>query len=216
MKNVFIKTRQEYRSLLLFILLMLSFRSSLADWNHVPTGSMQPTIVEGDRILVNKIAYDLRVPFIQTSIVKIADPQRGDIVVFNSPTSKQRLVKRIIGLPNDLIALRNNELFINGQKLDYQNGKQNGHNLDKIENLLGLKHVIRVNLSGSRLANFTSIQVPKNSYLALGNNRDNSADSRVIGFVPRDQILGRTQRVLISLDYENYYMPRSERFFKTL
>ena len=90
---------REYRMLFLFICLMAVFRSSLADWNSVPTGSMKPTIIEGDRIFVDKLAYDFKVPFTDISLYHIADPRRSDIVIFNSKAADKRLVKRVIGLP---------------------------------------------------------------------------------------------------------------------
>ena len=107
--------RQEIRPLLIFALVMFSIRSSLADWNVVPSGSMQPTILVGDRVLVNKLAYDLKVPFTTWHIAEWSNPQRGDIVVFFSPKDGTRLVKRVIGLPGDTVELRNDQLIINGQ-----------------------------------------------------------------------------------------------------
>src|SRR5205807_8645618 len=98
---------------------MVIFRSALADWNTVPTGSMKPTILEGDRIFVNKLAYDLRVPLTHVSIFRIADPKRGDIVVFDSKLADTRLVKRVIGLPGDTVEMRDNRLTINGVDAQY-------------------------------------------------------------------------------------------------
>lgn len=214
--NKILKVWKEYRSLLLFIALMLVFRSAFADWNTVPTGSMKPTILEGDRILVNKMAYDLRLPFTHLSLYKIADPARGDIVVFDSGVSGKKLVKRIIGLPGDIVALQHNALTINGNKLSYSNLHSSALTTDKIENLFGLSHAIRVQTQGSQLSDFGSVKVPDGHYLVLGDNRDSSADSRVIGFVPRAEIVGRSQSVILSLDYDNFYMPRSDRFLQTL
>ena len=108
---------REYRSFILFMLLMVMFRSALADWNVVPSGSMQPTIVEGDRILVNKIAYDIRLPFSKISLKKVADPMRGDIVVFDSMVSDIRLVKRVVGVPGDHIKMLNNSLLLMAKNL---------------------------------------------------------------------------------------------------
>src|SRR5687768_2214405 len=101
--KTFLTFLKENRGFILFIFLMLVFRSSFADWNTVPTGSMKPTIVEGDRIWVNKLAYDVRIPFTSISVHQIADPQRGDIVVFDSKAAGNRLVKRVIGLPGDVV-----------------------------------------------------------------------------------------------------------------
>ena len=91
--------QQEIRPLLILALILFSIRSSLADWNDVPSGSMQPTILVGDRIFVNKLAYDLKVPFTTWHLAQWSNPQRGDIVVFYSPQDGTRLVKRVVGLP---------------------------------------------------------------------------------------------------------------------
>src|SRR5436853_5878692 len=111
--------RKEIRPLLILALVLFSLRSSLADWNDVPTGSMKPTILEGDRVLVNKLAYDLKVPFTTWHLAQWGDPNRGDIVVFYSPHDGKRLVKRVIGLPGDTLELRNDVLVLNGAPLDY-------------------------------------------------------------------------------------------------
>lgn len=205
---------KDNRSFIVFIILMLFFRSAVADWNSVPTGSMLPTILEGDRILVNKTAYDIRLPFTHISLLKRADPVRGDIVVFDSEASGKRLVKRVVGVPGDVIAMQGNVLKINGEWLAYSS--TNSAARDAIENLLGVEHFIRTNVSGSHLSSFVSVTVPADSYLVLGDNRDNSADSRVIGFVPREEIVGRSRSVVMSFNYDNYYMPRPDRFFRAL
>src|SRR5690349_24097168 len=112
--------RKEVRPLLILALIVFSIRSSLADWNDVPTGSMKPTILEGDRVFVNKLAYDLKVPFTTRHIAEWSNPQRGDIVVFFSPYDSQRLVKRVIGLPGDMLEVRNNVLILNGKPVAYE------------------------------------------------------------------------------------------------
>src|SRR5947209_20355024 len=91
--------REWVKPLLILLLVLFSVRSAVADWNDVPTGSMKPTIMEGDRIFVNKLAYDLRVPFLDWRLASWADPQRGDVVTFASPADGTRLVKRVVGLP---------------------------------------------------------------------------------------------------------------------
>jgi len=198
--------------------LMLVFRSAVADWNDVPTGSMKPTIVEGDRIYVDKLAYDLRVPFTLHSLIKLADPQRNDIIIFESAAADKRLVKRVIGIPGDVVAMKNNKLYLNGQASSYQSLKvqpsvANTNELIVQESLATATHNIRLNKQASSLANFSSVKVPEGFYLVLGDNRDNSADSRVIGFVPRHEIIGRSNKVVMSLNYDNYFLPRAERFF---
>ena len=102
------------------------------------------------------------------------------------------------------------------KKLNYTNLQSNTTSSDKIENLNGYKHSIRVSNTRSRLSSFDEITIPEHYYLAMGDNRDNSADSRVIGLIPRDELLGKAERVIVSLDYDNYYLPRTERFLKPL
>lgn len=216
MKSWFLRLWRENKSLIVFVVLMLVFRSAIADWNDVPTGSMKPTIIEGDRILVNKLAYDLRVPFTHISLYRIANPERGDIVVFDSEVSEKRLVKRVVGLPGDQIALINNQLYINGVKLSYQLQSSDAETATYIEDLLGLQHQIRVNNQPTVLANMPSVEVPEGFYFALGDNRDNSADSRVIGFVPRNEIVGRSRSLVLSVDYDNYFIPRADRYLQSL
>lgn len=207
---------RDNKSVLLFIVLMCVFRSAIADWNEVPTGSMQPTIVEGDRIWVNKLAYDVSTPFVNYSLLKLADPIRGDIIVFDSAPADKRLVKRVVGIPGDTIAMIDNVLYINQQPLSYENNVAKGHFSEVTENLFGVQHRIRVANNGSRLSSFTPLTIPADYYLAMGDNRDNSADSRVIGLIPRDEIIGRANKVVMSLNYDNYYLPRTERFLHTL
>src|SRR5215472_10139816 len=112
--------RKEIRPMLVLALVVFSLRSSLADWSDVPTGSMKPTIVEGDRVYVNKLAYDLKVPFTTWHLAQWDDPRRGDIVVFFSPYDGKRLVKRVVGLPGDTLELRHNVLVLNGQTITYK------------------------------------------------------------------------------------------------
>jgi signal peptidase I len=208
---------REYKGFVLFIVLMTVFRSAVADWNEVPSGSMLPTIQEGDRIYVNKLAYDVRVPFTHLSLVKLADPKRGDIVVFDSEAAKKRLVKRVIGLPGEVVELRHNELIINGRNADYLATGIDGLSSYFIERFDGMRHGVKlVNYRDNPMSTFGPVTVPLGYYLVLGDNRDNSADSRVYGYVPRNEIVGRSTMVVISLNYDNYFLPRHGRFFHEL
>lgn len=217
MKNGFIKLWQEHKSFALFLILMVIFRSALADWNTVPTGSMKPTIVEGDRILVNKLAYDLRVPLTHISIYRFADPRRGDIVVFDSKAADTRLVKRVMGLPGDIVEMTDNRLTINGVEAQYSDLKHGADAVFAIESYGGMSHRIELAPTGNnRFSSFAPVRVPQDRYLVLGDNRDNSADSRVHGFVPRGEIVGNAKTVVLSINYERYYLPRTERFFRNL
>lgn len=201
----------------LFILLMSVFRSAVADWYSVPTGSMKPTIKEGDRIIVNKMAYDLRLPFSQISLLSTGEPQRGEIVVFESKAANKRLIKRMIGLPGDVIAMKNEKLFINGKPVSYQITQQNTQQLFATEQVDAINHIVRIDKSESdQLSSFGPITVPNGHYLVLGDNRRNSADSRVYGFVPRHELKGKATAIAFSLNYDNYYLPRDNRFFKNI
>ena len=201
---------------LVFLLGMLMFRSALADWNDVPTGSMQPTIQIGDRIVVDKAAYDIRVPFTHISLVHLADPQRGDIVVLDSHAAHERLVKRVIGVPGDEVAMRGNVLLINGVAARYSPVTVNGIHDDlqdpahyEVEQWGHAQHLIRLSLyRPSEARDFGPVIVPAGHYLLLGDNRDNSMDSRYLGFFPRNEIVGRSRYVALSLDH---YLPRSHR-----
>ena len=219
---------RDWRGFVLFIAVMLIFRSAIADWNQVPSGSMQPTILIGDRIVVDKLAYDLRIPFTLRRLVRWHEPERGDVVTFPSPKDEQLLVKRIVGIPGDVVSLSDNVLTINGERASYATlhgeavppGAIGGPYPFQFltESILGSTRMIMLESSSlaSGVTTFGPVTVPQGQYLMLGDNRDNSHDSRYIGFVERDRILGRAETVAFSLDYDNYYRPRSERFFAPL
>lgn len=219
---------REWRGFVLFIVIMLVFRSAIADWNQVPTGSMIPSILEGDRIIVDKLAYDLRIPFTFMRLVHLADPERSDVITFESPKDGKLLVKRVIGVPGDEVQLQNNQLTINGQSAAYEAvpaARLPGPvaiglpYVDvALETLLGKSRTVMTHRSRHPQirSSFGPITVPQGHYLVLGDNRDNSQDFRVIGFVNRDVILGKANAIAFSLDYENYYIPRSDRFFRDL
>lgn len=212
------------RGFLIFMFCMLVFRSAVADWNVVPTGSMQPTIRIGDRIVVNKLAYDIRLPFTHVSLVHQGDPARGDIVVLESATAGERLVKRVVGMPGDTVALRNNRLYVNSRPADYRALRIDGIDDDAwdpatyvTESVEGRSHVVRWSRYHSSLdRDFGPVSVPPGQYLLMGDNRDNSRDSRYYGFFPRHEISGRVTRVAISLDPDRHYLPRGGRFWTRL
>ena len=202
---------------ILFILLMSVFRSAVADWYTVPTGSMQPTIKEGDRIIVNKMAYDLKLPFSQVILLTTGEPKRGEIVVFESNAADNRLIKRMIGLPGDTVSMGDETLYINGKALSYQITERNSQQLLATEQVDSITHIIRIDKEKSnQLSNFSPITVPEGHYLVLGDNRRSSADSRVYGFVPRHELKGKATTIAFSLNYDNYYIPRDNRFFKDI
>ena len=208
----------EIRQLFILGLVMFSIRSSLADWNVVPSGSMQPTILVGDRVLVNKLAYDLKVPFTTWHIAEWSNPQRGDIVVFFSPNDGTRMVKRVIGLPGDTIELRNGQLLINDQSVDYTTLEpavfeqlpepERPHAIFATEQLPVRPHAVMAINGVPAMRTFGPVHVSPGHYFMMGDNRDNSFDSRYFGTVDRSQIVGRTSSVILSLDKSNYWLPR--------
>jgi signal peptidase I len=208
------------KGFLVFLGTMVLFRSAIADWNVVPSGSMLPTIREGDRILVDKMAYDLRVPFTHVAIAHLHAPQRGDIVTVDSSAAHELIVKRLIGVPGDVVEMRDNVLYIGGRRADYQpvqvsgvagDGDSPGEYLS--ERLGGVSHVVRLSvLAPSPRRSFGPVVVPPGEYLMLGDNRDDSADSRYFGFFKRNELMGRTRHVAYSLDPERHELPRLDRF----
>jgi len=218
--------QREIRPLLILATILFSIRSSLADWNVVPSGSMQPTILVGDRVLVNKLAYDLKVPFTTWHIAEWNNPQRGDIVVFFSPKDGTRLVKRVIGLPGDAVELRNDQLIINGHPVDYTtlapeiperlSGPERAHGIFATEQLPGRSHAIMALSGVPAMRTFGPIHVSDGHYFMMGDDRDNSFDSRYFGTVDRGQIVGRVSSVVLSLDKSNYWLPRWSRTCSSL
>jgi len=195
-------------SLVITLLIATSFRSAIADLNDIPSGSMEPTILIGDRILVNKLAYDLKVPYTTWHLMKWSDPERGDIVIFFSPKDGKRLVKRVVGLPGDTVAMRENQLFINGQFVKYEpldkeisdqiDIDQQSQHLFFKESLAADKHPVMLTPSSPSFHSFPPVNIPEGKYFMMGDNRDNSFDSRFFGFVDRKLIVGRATKVLIS------------------
>ena len=208
------------------VLVLGPIKSSVADWYDVPTGSMKPTILEGDRIVVNKLAYDLKVPFTDWRLAWWGGPDRGDVVVCYSPEDGTRLVKRVIGLPGDRVEMRDNRLVINGQPAAYEalsaeiigqidSAQQPNHQF-AVERIGGLTHPIMTTPAVQARRFMAPVTVPKDNYLMLGDNRDLSKDSRWFGFISRDHIAGRAFGVAFSLDRERWYMPRWQRFLRGL
>ncbi|MFM8469884.1 MAG: signal peptidase I [Limisphaerales bacterium] len=211
---------------LLIVLVTTALRSALADWNDVPTGSMKPSILEGDRVWVNKLAYDLKVPYTTWHFAEWDNPARGEVVVFFSPANGQRLVKRVIGLPGDTIELRDNRLFLNGRAVDYTaldptvvnavpTAQQPRHDFAS-EQLPERKHPVMATPALPALRSFGPATIPSDHYFMLGDNRDNSLDSRYFGPVPRGQIVGRATAVALSFDRERWFAPRWERWFTAM
>lgn len=195
---------------LLFVFLLRSF---LYEPFRIPSGSLMPSLLIGDFILVNKFDYGIRMPLSHKTIYKIGHPQRGDIFVFKWPPNPSVLfIKRVIGVPGDHISYVNKVLTINGQVIPTVFDKNTtdtdevGTTFDvvqKTENLLGIKHYIYEIADKSSL-DYNDIVVPPGMYFAMGDNRDNSADSRYFGFVPEENIVGKAVVTWMSWDSMNH------------
>jgi signal peptidase I len=212
--------KQHVVPIVLVVLVVTSFRSAIADWNIVPSGSMNPTIVEGDRILVNKLAFGLRVPYTSLHLAQWAEPQRGDVIVFHSPADGTRMVKRVVGLSGETVAMVDNLLYINGRpaNIALAPGGVTGGQIFATEKLTGgaAAHPIIVTPALPARRSFAPVTVPPGHYFVLGDNRDNSGDSRYFGFVSRASITGRSSRVLYSLDADDLFLPRWDRTLEPL
>ncbi len=181
------------------ILVVFMIRSFIVEPFKIPSGSMMPTLLAGDFILVNKFTYGLRVPIMNNTFYEVSHPKRGDVFVFHYPPDPSiDYIKRVVGLPGDKIAYRDKQLYINGQKLDvspvadyqYVGSGLNMVNTKRYQEQLGdKKHDILID-DNSITVDGEAV-VPPGHYFAMGDNRDNSKDSRVWGFVPENNLVGR-------------------------
>ena len=219
---------REWRGTIFFVVFVLiPVKSSLADWNWVPSGSMNPTILEGDLIYVNKLAYGLRFPLTLQRLKQWSEPEKGDIVVLFSPEDSTRLVKRVIGVPHDEIEMRNNILYINGVQLDYSElsteytrdlmPELKRYAIFAEEDLVGRKHAV-MSIPGipTDKRDIEKIVVPEGHYFVMGDNRDISKDSRFFGFVERKLIIAEATNVIASFNRLDKYQPRFRRFLTAL
>lgn len=195
------------RSFFPVLLIVFLLRSFFYEPFRIPTGSLEPTLQIGDFILVNKFDYGLRLPIIHKKLLSIGEPKRGDILVFRWPPNPSvDFIKRVIGLPGDHISYINKTLYVNGQKIPQTfikhieaQGEDNTvwNAKEYNEDLLGVNHKIILNpLRASR--DYEDIIVPPHMYFAMGDNRDDSADSRYWGFVPEENIVGKGSVIWLS------------------
>jgi len=204
------------RSFFPVILIVLLFRSFIAEPFKIPSGSMMPTLLVGDFILVNKFAYGLRLPVLGTKIVNIGEPRRGDVFVFRYPNpdhdpAKNGLdyIKRVIGLPGDTITYRDKTLYVNGTPVVHSDvgpfigtgmeGRRMAGAEVLDEKLPGAEHHILASsvLPPGREGTWV---VPAGHYFAMGDNRDNSEDSRYWGFVPEANLVGKAFIIWMNWD----------------
>jgi signal peptidase I len=181
--------------LIVIVIIVLLIRTFVAQAYNIPSGSMKPTLLVGDFILVNKLVY------------RFSEPKRGDIVVFKYPIDPNiDFIKRIVALPGEEVEVRNNQVFINGKPLpliEVGRGEENGVRKVIYEEVLpeGIKHKVQFyeDFPFSK-RDFGPVVVPPNHYFVMGDNRDNSEDSRYWGFLPRENIVGKAFVIYFSGD----------------
>lgn len=169
-------------------LVVLSARSSLADHYVVPSGSMLPTVEEGDRIVVDKRAYGLRLPFTRISVMRGADPRPGDVVVLVSPVDGETLLKRVVAGPGDLVEVRGGHIVLNGVPVPVE-----GEGSRLVERLGETPHRLRLDRGGG--PGYGPRRIPPDCFLVMGDNRGDSHDGRLFGLVRREAIRGRALAV---------------------
>ncbi len=213
------------RGFLVFVLCIGIFRTAIADWNPIPSGSMRPTLLEGDVVLVDRLAYDFKIPLTDISLARLADPQRGDVVTFHSPRDNTRLIKRLVALPGDIVEMRNDILYINNESAAYSDSIQVAERVGRglavsatraTERVAGSSRTVQFLQHGGTQGTFGPVVVPAGHYFMLGDNRNNSVDSRFIGFVPRHLIIGHAHRILVSANITGNWLPRVERIISPI
>lgn len=200
--NLLRKTIKNYASLLLMLLAMMVFRTAVADWSYVPSGSMEPTITAGDVLLVSKLSYGPSIPFTSSRLFSIGEPERGDIITFYPSHTDQCLVKRVVGVPGDRLRIIGKELWINGKKL-----QQTALSDNLLQESNGINpHRIKISGDSGLPAINGEIRVPDGQYFVMGDHRNNSYDSRYWGFVDKTQVVGKVSR--IGLSFSSQFVER--------
>ncbi|MGM0594508.1 MAG: signal peptidase I [Pseudomonadota bacterium] len=204
------------RSFFPIILIVLVVRSFVVEPFRIPSGSMMPTLLVGDFILVNKFAYGIRLPVLNTKVIDTGAPERGEIIVFRYPEQPEvDYIKRVVGVPGDHVRYRNKQLFINGQPARQESlgsyvGEGSGSVMNGArhlkENLLGTEHDILVMPGRNVFGGDFEFVVPEGQYFVMGDNRDNSRDSRAWGTVPERNLVGKAFFIWMSWDWERDYL----------
>ena len=213
------------KGFIVFLLCFGVFRTAIADWNPIPSGSMRPTLLEGDVVFVNRLAYNIKVPLTDIVVASLGDPQRGDIVTFSSPRDGTRLIKRIVGVPGDRIEMHGDALSVNGVAArydDYWNAPEPiapGRTLASVhatERLDGSARAVQFLPAVRARRDMAPLTVPAGHYFMLGDNRDNSEDSRYIGVVARALLIGKANHIVVSADILDHWHTRLGRDGKSL
>ncbi len=192
-KDILVEYSRSFFPVLLFVLVIRSF---IFEPFRIPSGSMMPTLVEGDFIFVKKYSYGLRLPVTETKFVETGSPQRGDVIVFRLPSDPRiNYIKRVIGLPGDTVVYERHRLTINGETIDLNFGEREFGNVPVfVEDLDGRVHDILIHNAEFSTRDGT-YRVPEGQYFVMGDNRDRSKDSRFINAIPEEFLVGEAVRV---------------------
>jgi signal peptidase I len=183
--------RENIEAIIVAVILALFIRTFMVQAFKIPSGSMKDTLLIGDHILVNKFIYGVKAPFLHKTMIPIKDPQRGDIIVFEFPEDPSKdFIKRVIGLPGDVVEIRNKKLVVNGKRI------KDAHSIHKDPKIFPARLQPRDNLG--------PITVPEHKLFVMGDNRDFSYDSRFWGFVDLLAVKGKAFIIYWSWDRENF------------
>ena len=199
---------RNYIGLILFFITLVFFRTAVADWNYVPSGSMEPNLFDGDWVLVDKMTYGPSVPLANIRLGKFNNPERGDIITFVPPHTDVLYVKRVVGIPGDQIGFSGRDVIINGERLSYEQLVVEPTNEIGRELLGNANHLIQYGSGGKLPTLNVFFTVPDDRYFVLGDHRNNSADSRYWGFVLGDQIMGKVTHVAFSISSKRPLLER--------
>lgn len=199
-----LKFLRQQRGLIVFLFCILFFRTAIADWNPVPSGSMEPTIFAGDVVLVDKTRLGPALPFSEGRLFSLGEPQRGDIITFRSPVEDTTLIKRVIGVPGDRISSAGLQMLVNGEPLPLQleAGPDAAGVLRGRETIGDREHGVQFNTRRGVVQLPAEITVPQDAYFVMGDYRNDSVDSRYFGFVPRTNVIGSSRRIAVSIAAE--------------
>lgn len=197
-RRVLVEYSRSFFPVLLFVLVIRSF---IFEPFRIPSGSMMPTLLQGDFIFVKKYAYGLRLPVTEKKVIETGEPQRGDVVVFRLPSDPSiNYIKRVVGLPGDQISYERHRLVINGEQVDLeQHPAATAVDPRFVEQLGERRHEILIDNAGYSIRDGV-YEVPDGHYFMMGDNRDNSRDSRFIGAIPEAYLVGEAVRIWMHMD----------------
>ncbi|MGV6826798.1 MAG: signal peptidase I, partial [bacterium] len=178
------------------------------DWNHVPSGSMEPTLYDGDWVLVDKTAFGPSIPFTSFRLLDTGAPVRGDVITFYPPHKDQLYVKRVVGVPGDRVRVEGPRVLVNGQQLAVTPNHLDPTRQTGTETIDGREHRLQFSDGGQLPVLAREVLVPDNHYFVLGDHRNKSSDSRYWGLVNGDKITGRVEKVAFSVSRQRSWSNR--------